>query len=364
MLVSIIMPVYNAERFLRRSIESVISQNYKKIELILVDDGSLDNSKKICEKYAKTDRRIKLIAQKNSGPASARNMGIRYAKGDFVFFLDADDLIEENTLSTLIQIYKKYKTDLTMSNFKKLETSGKTIKQNVTFTPEGEVFNGELKELNQLEILEFIRHFYKYPSNHLMSYCWARLYKTEILKNMNLDANKGMRLFEDYVFNLEYLKHADKMTFVNQNLYTYIMQNTSQSMKILNSESLIHDMNLFKIKTNEFLDETKVDETLKSKIKKEIRHTLIHYTIIFLVRSCRQINNENKKKIYSEIYTLINSPIIRESLDYYKPSKGNSRIMPALMRLKLVRLIMFVCNQKAIKRYGKLEENPKHGKTI
>ena len=102
MSVSIIMPVYNAEKFLPRSIESVIHQSYRPIELILVNDGSTDSSEAICRKYALEDPRIKVLSQKNKGPAAARNRGVRQASGDFVFFLDADDFLPEKALEILI----------------------------------------------------------------------------------------------------------------------------------------------------------------------------------------------------------------------------------------------------------------------
>lgn len=356
MLISVIVPVYNAERFLNKSIESVINQSYKSIELILVNDGSTDGSEIICNKYALADKRIKVISQKNSGPAAARNTGIRNAAGDFVFFLDADDFIEKNTMEILVTTYNQYKPDLVMSNFSKLENNGELVKQKVTFRPGDEPFEQRIKLLSRADIVDYVRHFLKHPSNHLISYCWARLYKLSVIKENNIFSNEDMRLFEDFVFNLEYLKHADKAVFVNENLYNYVMHNTvvSASMAIINADSLLHDMNLFKSKAGEFLESVNTMNALD--VKKEIGHTLVHYTIIFMVRSCRQITRLNRKRIYDEIYKIVTAPILRDSLQYYSPSKGNSRILPLLMRLKLVDLLMRICYYKASKRYGKFKE--------
>ncbi len=352
MLISVIIPVYNAEKFLDKSIESVTTQSYRNIELILVNDGSIDNSKKICDDYSLIDDRIKVISQKNNGPASARNTGVRYATGEFIFFLDADDLIKKNALETLVTKYDQYKPDLVMANFNKLENNGEIIKQVVSFNPDNEPFKDQIKELSKRDIVSYVRHFLKHPSNHLISYCWSRLYKSSIIRNNNIFANEKMNLFEDFVFNLEYLKHTDKITFVNDDLYTYVMHNKhiSASMSILNSDSLIHDMNIFKEKTEEFFNYSK-------NIKKEIGHALTHYAIIFLVRSCRQVNRDNKKKIHDEIDKLIKSNIIQESLKDYSPSKGNSRFLPLLMKSKLTSLIIPFCNYKANKRYGRLGGN-------
>ena len=163
-----------------------------------------------------------------------------------------------------------------------------------------------------------------------------------------------MRLFEDFVFNMEYLIHTKDIVFDNDPLYVYVMHDThvSASMSIVNADSLLHDMNIFKLKTSEFLSRYN-DIINNSDIKREIGHALIHYVIIFLVRSCRQINNQNRKMIFDEITKLVNAPILREILPYYFPSKGNSRILPILIKLKLVRLLMIVSKYKSYKRYGK-----------
>ncbi|MFC2038924.1 glycosyltransferase family 2 protein [Chloroflexota bacterium] len=359
MLISVIVPVYNAKKFLNKSIESVINQSHKNIELILVNDGSTDSSELICNKYALADNRIKVISQNNSGPAAARNSGIRHATGDFVFFLDADDFIENNTLEILIAKYNEYQPDLVMSNFSKLENNGEIIKQSVSFHPDDGPFEYQIKELLKADIVDYVRHFLKHPSNHLISYCWARLYKLSIIKNNGIFANEDMHLFEDFVFNLDYLKHTNKIVFVDESLYTYTMHNkhVSASMVIINSASLLHDMDIFKRKASEFLQQANADTLNALQIKKESGHTLIHYVIIFMIRSCRQITRHNRKRIYNEIVKMVNAPIIRDSLQYYSPSKGNSRVLPLLMKLKLINLLMFVGKRKAYKRYGKLESD-------
>ncbi|MDD2889302.1 MAG: glycosyltransferase [bacterium] len=351
--ISVIVPIYNAEKFLNKSIESVINQSYKNIEILLINDGSTDSSEIICNKFALADNRIKVISQKNSGPAAARNAGIRYATGTLVFFLDADDFIEEIALETLVEKYNQYQPDLVMGNFSKLENCGEIIRQNVSFSSDNEPFECQIKELSKTDIVAYVRHFLKHPSNHLISYCWGRLYKLSIIKNNGIFANEDMRLFEDFVFNLDYFRHTNKIVFVNESLYTYTMHNNyiSASMTIVNGDSLLHDMNVFENKASEFLQQTNINAF---DIKKDIGHALIHYVIIFFVRSCWQINRYNKKRIYDEIDKIINAPVFKDSLQYYSPSKGNSRILPLLAKLKLVDLIILVCKHKAYKRYGRL----------
>ncbi len=355
-LISVVVPVYNAEKFLKKSVESVLNQSYKNIELMLVNDGSIDDSEKICNDYALRDKRVKVVSQKNGGPAAARNAGVRRATGTFVFFLDADDFIDDRTFETLIVEYDKHQPDLVMGNFRKLENNGEIINQKAVFTPDGEPFTGEIKLLSKTDIADYVRHFLKHPSNHLVSYCWARLYKLSIIKDNNISAHEDMRLFEDFVFNLEYLKHANKITFVNKPLYTYVMPNNhvTASMAILDSDSLSHDMNIFKEKAVEFFRQI---SNAAFNAEKEIGHALIHYAIIFLIRSCRRISKDNIRKIYHEISKFISSPVFAANLRHYSPSKGNSKVLPLMAKLKLVSLIILYCKYKAYKRYGKSKTN-------
>jgi hypothetical protein len=164
-----------------------------------------------------------------------------------------------------------------------------------------------------------------------------------------------MRLFEDLVFNLEYLKHTKQMIFVNEPLYTYTMHDShvSASMTLINADSLLHDMEVFKGRTSEFLRRADVNVPNGMDIEKEIGHALIHYLIIFLVRSCRLLSSHNRKKLHTEIEKIMSTQILGDCLGSYSPSKGNSRILPVLMKLKWITLIMYVCRHKAYQRYGR-----------
>lgn len=356
MLVSIIMPVFNAEKFLGRSIESVINQSYGDIELILVNDGSTDSSEKICKKYSLADKRIRIISQENRGPAAARNVGIRNSSGYFIYFLDADDYIQQNAIELLVTNYDKYEPDLVMSNFGKSLNDGPVVKQNVSFTPENVPFDKPLATMSKGEIADFVCHFLEHPSNHLVSYCWARLYKASIIKEQGIFSNEDMGLFEDFVFNLEYLRHTGSIVFVNEPTYVYTMNDNhvSASMAVINGDGLLHDMEIFRSKAAGFLHAMGAGMS-EGKAQKRIGHALTHYVIIFVVRSCRQITKENKEKISQEIDKIIRAPILRQCLGYYSPSKGNSRMLPLLMKIKSVGLVIALARYKAYRRYGKIK---------
>lgn len=114
-LISIIIPVYNAEKYLEAALESVKNQSYQNIEVLLIDDGSIDSSPEICDAYAKLDRRFKVIHQKNSGPSAARNRGVNEAKGAYITFFDNDDLFHKDFISVLYGLCKEYDCDIALT---------------------------------------------------------------------------------------------------------------------------------------------------------------------------------------------------------------------------------------------------------
>ena len=127
LLISVIIPVYNAETFLHKCLDSVIKQTYKNFELILVNDGSKDNSLQICQEWSLNDNRVKTIDQKNQGPGAARNTGLSEASGDYIYFLDSDDFIEVDLLMTAIKSIEEFKYDMIVFGFNKITIDGKRI---------------------------------------------------------------------------------------------------------------------------------------------------------------------------------------------------------------------------------------------
>jgi hypothetical protein len=145
------------------------------------------------------------------------------------------------------------------------------------------------------------------------------------------------------------------MIFVNEPVYTYTMHDNhvSASMAMINAERLVHDMEVFQAKTTEFFQASQEDAVKGMEIQKGIGHALMHYLIIFLVRSCWRVSSQNRENLQREIGKIVESAIIKDCLRYYSPSKGNSRVLPWLMRLKWIHFILWVSRHKAFKRYGR-----------
>ncbi len=343
-LVSVIVPVYNGEKYLRLCVESIINQSYKNIEAIFINDGSTDKSGEICNKYALSDNRVRVIHAQNNGPAAARNIGIQNSKGSFIFFIDADDFIENNALNLLVENYYQYNADLIVGDFKKIEDG------NTNFGHDSVFSNSKL--LKKQDIIDYVRCYLKKPNRFpLFVYSWGRLFKSSIIKNNSIFFNANLRTFEDVAFNFNYLNYTNEIFFLKEAIYNHLIHDNYASATMMISDS---PQNLFGYKDalvniGNFLEKCNFDFD----IRKAVGHAYISYTIIQLIRTCGQINSSNKEKIYEFIHKIIIDSNIRDNLQFYSPSKGDSRILPTLMKLKLVWPLILVCRLKAYRRYKK-----------
>lgn len=341
-LVSIIIPSYNAARYLPKCIESIINQSYKNLEILIIDDGSTDNSYQICNNYADHDNRIRIISSENKGPANARNIGLKNSRGEFISFVDADDFIEENTLSLLIRGYHQSKADLIIGNFRKIKNGVNEERRDIPLL--------ENTLLNKKDLIDYARLYLKRPNKHLLfAFSWGRLFKSDIIKKHDISFNSQLHTFEDVAFNFDYLKHTKNVFFLKEAVYnhtTYDNYSSATTSISDNPERLLGYQKALENISN-FLKGHIED----NQIEKEVGHAYTCLSIIQLVRTCGQINQDNHKRIYQFARNLINNPQLRKSLPFYSPSKGDSRIIPSLMNLKLVSPIIQICKYKSHKRY-------------
>ncbi len=196
-LFSIIVPIYNTEKYLSRCIESILEQTFTDFELILVDDGSTDSSYSICQNYAKDDSRIKVIHKENGGVSSARNIGLEYAKGVYLWFVDSDDYIKPTALVDLSVKVLNESSDLVIFNT--------TIEGNY-------------------KIDGFDAFFETYYFKYVLGFApWNKLYLREIIEQNNLKFDEEETIGEDLLFNVGYYKHLKnkKITFISEGYYVY-----------------------------------------------------------------------------------------------------------------------------------------------
>lgn len=229
-LLSVIVPVYNVEEQLSRCIESILKQTYTNFELILVNDGSKDSSGEICDFYAQKDSRVKVFHKENGGASSARNVGIENAIGEYICFVDSDDYVDENYLSSFfVDALTEDKYTLVIQSFMN-EINSQIIKKTTFY--EG-LYNDN--EFSKLFIL-----------NNLISkgspFC--KLYNTQIIKKNNLQFNSKIHYGEDLLFMLTYLSYVKNVYLSNKMHYHYVSTDSSLSKKYNSYESEILTYNL------------------------------------------------------------------------------------------------------------------------
>lgn len=202
-LVSVIVPVYNVEKYVGKMLDSLLAQNYKNLEIICVDDGSTDASLNILKKYMYRDSRIKIIEKTNSGVSDARNIGIENAKGKYIYFCDADDILHITLISTLVALIKN--ADLAYVDFVRNE--------------------GEFKQLDG-EINQDRDDFCEVILND-NGYLWNKIFVTEIIKIHTLRFDRNIAICEDEVFIFNYLQYINKIKYNPSCLYFYRLHSDS-----------------------------------------------------------------------------------------------------------------------------------------
>ncbi len=215
--VSVIMPVYNAERFLEQSIGSVLGQSFQDWELILVNDGSKDRSEEICRNFAGQDQRIIVLSQKNAGPNKAVLNGLRHAEGRYVMFLDADDWYDSEMIRILYQSAVFHQADGVMGGYQKVSPEGVLLERPL-LTPEA-VYEKEDIE-NQI-----LKPFYETEADIYRRWSaprWDKVYRTSVLIKAFEDVDITMTLGEDLAMNLSFLHYASRVvTLKDCWLYNY-----------------------------------------------------------------------------------------------------------------------------------------------
>ena len=211
--VSVVMPVYNAEKYLAKSIESMLSQSLKEMELILVNDGSKDNSLAICEEYAKKDSRITVINKKNEGACIARNTGIDIAKGKYIQLADADDYIDNNMLEEQYNLAEKTNAEVVMCGMKF------DVHQKDGQVVISEAHYKDMVLSSQEEIKPIFMDLF---DNLLFNYTHNKLYNAEFLKKNNLKFIDWLPLDQDTNFNIDVFKVLNKLTISSKAYYHYV----------------------------------------------------------------------------------------------------------------------------------------------
>lgn len=232
-LISVIMPVYKTEEsHLRKAIESVINQSYRELEIVLVDDGSPDQCGAICDIYAETDDRVRVIHKKNGGVSSARNCGLETVTGDYIFFVDSDDTLKNNAIEVLLQTAQNTHADITIC-------SCRHVKENNKGNANCDAEQRCLKTVESSEAVKNLSYNVHVFKELEPTAVWGKLYKKTVIQNLRF--NENINIGEDFVFNYFANCNSKVVTYCNLKLYNYnfvetsLMNNKIYSPKLMQS---------------------------------------------------------------------------------------------------------------------------------
>lgn len=327
-LVSVIIPVYNVEKYLDRCIESIVRQTYRNLEIILVDDGSSDNSPQMCDLWALKDNRIKVIHKENSGAGFARNTGLDAAGGKYVLFADSDDYIDLNTVEKCILLARKDKSEIVMYGRTDVTPYGKCVPKPI-LTDKFLFKNEEIYD-------DILPGLFINEKGFGVGVCGKMI-------DLSVIRNNGIRFYserevlsEDSLFNIDLFKHIKSVSVLPENYYYYFQNSTSFSRT-------------FKVDFQEMNDrflKTGIEKSesihCSEKIIRNIKARYLVYTLAGIKQLvCSSLDKNEKKKQFNRLF---NNVILQNTLlrDVLELSSLSAKIFWRFFKMKLYYICYFL----------------------
>jgi glycosyltransferase involved in cell wall biosynthesis len=322
--ISVIIPFYNEEDVLEKAVLSALNQSYSNIEIILINDGSTDNSKKIAEKICKKQYNCNLISIKNSGPGIARNIGINRATGKYICFLDADDLLSYNSLEILLNNIKNNNSDLSIGMYQMLNKNKEVIKK--------KIYQGNKLVTSNQVIKALI-------TKKITPVSWAKLYKTNIAKNCEFP-----NLFwkEDDVFLLKYLLLSKNVSIINKVVVLNNCRNNSLTRQTISDKMISEIVKSFQIQ-DRLIPKKYEKELVQSKIE-----SLLNLFLILKIDSDK-LAEKNRKSILKSLFKFADK--ISENSNIHKITFKKKVLLFCLKRENNLLLnLIYLLKQKQINK--------------
>ena len=307
-LVSIVVPVCNAQEYLGYCINSLTSQTYPNLQIILIDDGSTDDSLQICRNYQALDRRINVIEQKNSGVSHARNQGVMLANGEFLLFVDSDDVAAQDMVEKLVHAALLYEKDLVCCGMLRLNFQ----------KPEDERLHMNISNVMAEEIVmdgqAFRSHFMKLLAHtFLLEGPCAKLYRLDCWKKWNIKYPEDMSLGEDFMANMDYYEKCNGVAMFSEELYYYNFAPKDHSLSRMFRKKLFENQMRLMRRLKKFLV---YSQDLPN--KKQEENEFFNYTNSHTTKCIYEIAKENERLTLDEkkraIATILNDSLAREAM--------------------------------------------------
>lgn len=289
-MISVIIPVYNGEKTIKRCINSIINQTYSNLDIIIVNDGSSDNTQFICEEISNNYSFVKVINKENAGVSEARNTGIEFSKGEYIIFVDSDDIIEADMCETLLKNNKK--SIMPICGINLVNEAGNII-ESLDFNKNG-IMDGYLDKNQYLKL--FKMDLLNSPCN--------KLFSAKLIKTYDIRFDKKLSIGEDLIFVMDYLKYIDGFSIINRGLYNYVKSETdSLSVKVYKNMYEIQK-ELFNKLINPVLNDN--IENIDLYNLKETYYIIVWRSVRNLLRNSKDMKmnfrlNEMKKILFDNI---------------------------------------------------------------
>ncbi|GHV28421.1 hypothetical protein FACS1894167_05370 [Synergistales bacterium] len=341
-LVSVVIPIYNTKPFLTRDLESIVNQTYTNLEIILVDDGSTDGSEKICDEYAASDKRVRVIHKANGGEASARNVGLTHSRGEYVMFCDSDDEIPLDAVMVFSDAFSGSEVDIVIGSYKEI---GDEIRyayaSKETYTAAEVAY-------------EMITDKSIYGTQYIMSTVCGKLFKNEIIQKNNISFNENMAVGNDSIFVAEYLRFARKIFNVFVPQYIYYKFNAIPGQRVAGTMWLYPDLYRLVFVTYQKLWELFPNDDVNwAERKKKAAGVIFDKLMPWLINAVTY-EEHFPGGLLPNIRELIDSSLMRNaSIAYRREWLCNSKIIPLLFRLRMPELLLMALRRRAKERISK-----------
>lgn len=330
---TVIMPAYKVEQYIAKAIESVLNQTFENFELLVINDGSPDQSAELANDYSTMDPRVQLFNKENGGLSDARNFGIEHARGSYLYFMDSDDWIEKDLLAKLYDKIKVVPADIYVFGYylDVEDKQAKLLKRQVINT-ENHLFNIGLNKAPKLNV----------NLMGLLGYAWNKVYSKAFIDYCDLRYDKGISLVEDMLFNARAYQKANTLVLMEDSFYHYISREVPTLIKSYHKDSfeLIlkkhHAIKPFLMKWG----------YSKSKIKITMANNLvmgIQYCVNNLVHYKSDLSAVERKKIINEI---LQHKETKKYIDFYQPTTKSDQLYKKLIKYRLTSVLMYIKSWK------------------
>jgi len=328
--VSLVIPMFNAETTIEQCILSIKRQTYSNLQIIIVDDNSTDHSLAKLSNLVKDDQRFQIIKQSlNQGASVARNVGIDNAKGQYLFFLDADDWIEPGAIELLVNLAIQSGCDFVCANHIQ-DVNGKFRKKQAVDFTEDIVFDDN-------KLLTYIKQYLHLPYQYtLFVHCWGKLFDLNLIREKGLGFNEELVQFEDVNFNHRYLSCCSKVAYKHAYIYHHSISTTSQSLgSTMGTEDRYVEKVLVAYSSiEEFIQSHDIQGVIN--VEKELGHLVMTTLIITIIRLCKSVKTRALRDIYMNISKIVMSPYTHQRLPFYSPGEEDSLLIFFALKTKKV----------------------------